>query len=674
MLAPDTLLQNRYLVIRLIAQGGMGAVYQARDQRLGSIIALKETFFTDDHLRKAFEREARLLAGLRHAALPVVSDHFMEDAGQFLIMQYIPGDDLATLLERLGKPFAVSDVLKWGDILLDSLEYLHAQEPPIIHRDIKPQNLKLTERGEIILLDFGLAKGSPQMMSQVTGGGSILGYTPHYAPLEQIQGTGTDPRSDLYSLAATLQHLMTCVTPPDALARASASICGQPDPLVAACDLNPDVPRTIADILMKAMEQNRELRPANAAQMRKAWRAAMHNLPGREDVTIIRSSGAEPFEGSSEGASISPESDSTTSVQVSPVQATEVEAVGGRNTQTGARGRVPFVRIGMAAAMMVIVALALWVGFRRGENRGEMIEASTALKPAGDASLPKIEVPPLRPFTFDLVMLDSAGRVTRKRQGEMRVFSEDLNGAMLDMVEIPGGAFMMGSPDNEKERLPYEGPQHQVNVPPFYMGKFEITQAQWRAVAALPKVEYDLNPSPSKFKGDNLPVDTISWEDATEFCARLSLKTGRAYRLPSEAEWEYACRARTETPFHFGDTITPELVNYNGEYPYADEAKGLNRQKTMPVGSTKMANGFGLFDMHGNLWEWCQDEWQNSYQNTPTDGTAFEDTEAVLDRVLRGGSWYGNAGICRSADRTWATPEGANYIFGFRVALSALRR
>ncbi|HEY6190171.1 MAG TPA: serine/threonine-protein kinase [Pyrinomonadaceae bacterium] len=269
MLAPDALLQNRYLIIRPIGKGGMGAVYEARDQRLGNTIALKETFFEDELLRKAFEREARLLAGLRHPALPRVIDHFTEGAGQFLVMEFIPGSDLEEMFKEKGGPFPLNDVMKWADQLLDALDYLHTQETPIIHRDIKPQNLKLAARGQIILLDFGLAKGSAAGMSQASATGSIFGYTPTYAPLEQVHGAGTDPRSDLYSLAATLYHLLTGAKPPDALARASAVIGGQPDPIRPANELNPQISPAIAGVLAKAMSIHGDGRPATAEAMRR---------------------------------------------------------------------------------------------------------------------------------------------------------------------------------------------------------------------------------------------------------------------------------------------------------------------------------------------------------------------------------------------------------------------
>ncbi len=273
MLTPETVLQGRYRIVRQLGQGGMGAVYEAIDQRLDTTVALKETLFADERLRKQFEREARLLARLHHPALPRVSDHFSEGDGQFLVMQFIPGADLSEMMNRKRGPFPADQVLTWADQLLDALDYLHTQDPQIVHRDIKPQNLKLTSRGQIILLDFGLAKGQAGEISRVTTSASIFGYTPNYAPLEQIQGLGTDSRSDLYSLGATLYHLMTGVKPPDALTRAAALVNGQPDPLVKASEANPAVAPEVDHVLGKAMAQSREQRYASASDMRKALHA-----------------------------------------------------------------------------------------------------------------------------------------------------------------------------------------------------------------------------------------------------------------------------------------------------------------------------------------------------------------------------------------------------------------
>lgn len=268
MLEPQTVLQGRYQINHQLGQGGMGAVYFATDQRFGSIVAVKETFFNDANLRKAFEREAKLLNSLRHPALPRVSDHFIEGDGQFLVMEFIEGEDLGTMLEERGA-FPVEQVLHWADQLLDALDYLHTQEPRVIHRDIKPQNLKLTPKGQVILLDFGLAKGSPSnLTNRATNTGSIFGYSRHYAPLEQIQGSGTDPRSDIYALAATLYHLMTGVIPPDALSRATAIINGEQDPLIPANEVHSQVNSAIGQVLVKAMSQTSANRHATASILR----------------------------------------------------------------------------------------------------------------------------------------------------------------------------------------------------------------------------------------------------------------------------------------------------------------------------------------------------------------------------------------------------------------------
>ncbi len=268
MIEPGKTLQQRYCIDKQIGQGGMGAVYVATDERFGSTVAIKETLCMDDNYRKALEREARLLNSLKHSALPRVSDHFIEENGQFLVMEYIPGDDLAVILEQSGKPFPYEKVHKWAVQLLDALEFLHGQSTPVIHRDIKPQNLKLTASDQIVLLDFGLAKGNPTDAGFQTAAKSIFGYSRNYASLEQIQGTGTDPRSDLYSLAATLYHLATGHAPEDALTRAMAVLSNQPDPLVPANAINKEIPSGFAGILRSALDLNAAFRPASAGEMR----------------------------------------------------------------------------------------------------------------------------------------------------------------------------------------------------------------------------------------------------------------------------------------------------------------------------------------------------------------------------------------------------------------------
>ncbi|PYS98557.1 MAG: hypothetical protein DMF63_15270 [Acidobacteria bacterium] len=280
-LAQNSLIQNRYLIVHLIGKGGMGEVYLAVDQRLGSAIALKRTYFADDEMLKAaFEREARTLARMRHPVLPKVSDHFGEGDEQYLIMEHIAGDDLAKRLEAAQKPFPVSWVMFWADQLLDALSYLHSHEPPIIHRDIKPQNLKLTDENHIILLDFGLSKTSTGQtaISQSGSTGSVVGYTPHYAPMEQIRGIGTNPRSDIYSLSATLYQLMTNVIPDDALSRADSMLNGLADPVEPPHKLNPEIPSAVSEVILQGMEVSQEKRFANARDMQKALRRAFTQM------------------------------------------------------------------------------------------------------------------------------------------------------------------------------------------------------------------------------------------------------------------------------------------------------------------------------------------------------------------------------------------------------------
>ena len=288
----------------------------------------------------------------------------------------------------------------------------------------------------------------------------------------------------------------------------------------------------------------------------------------------------------------------------------------------------------------------------------------------------------------------------RYRERKAQLFPEDrlvltAEQMPLEMGLIPAGDFMMGSPVGEIGRDIYsrfnnsfkgvdvEGPLHQVMLPSFFMGKYPITQAQWKAVASLSTVKQELDPDPSNFKGDNRPVEQVSWLDATEFCARLQRHTKRPYRLPSEAEWEYACRAGTTTPFHFGPSITTDLANYRGtdhEYKgetysgaYGQGPHGEYREETTEVGSFEVANAFGLYDMHGNVWEWCLDHWHNTYEGAPTDGSAWLSGNENASRVLRGGSWFDSPGYCRSAIRLNVTPETRLNDSGFRVVCGSAR-
>jgi formylglycine-generating enzyme required for sulfatase activity len=255
----------------------------------------------------------------------------------------------------------------------------------------------------------------------------------------------------------------------------------------------------------------------------------------------------------------------------------------------------------------------------------------------------------------------------RRTPATAKYYKEPLNGIgealPLQMVLIPGGTFKMGSPEDEPDRRDNEGPLHEVNLSAFFMGRYPITQAHWRVVSAMPQEAIKLNPEPSHFKGDNRPnrpVEQVSWYEAVEFCDRLAKFTGRPYRLPSEAEWEYACRARTQTPFYFGASISDELANYGGDETSAVDRFGIG-------------NAFGLSDMHGNVWEWCQDHWHNNYKGAPDDGRAWLTEAESAKRVIRGGAWDYDPRICRSAYRDDFNPDYRFNYIGFRVVCSAPR-
>ena len=290
----------------------------------------------------------------------------------------------------------------------------------------------------------------------------------------------------------------------------------------------------------------------------------------------------------------------------------------------------------------------------------------------------------LKNFNFEVLTVNERGEEVRREKGQAEYFNEDLgNGINLEMVSIQGGKFLMGTEEGEIERLVKkfdreyfrcEKPQHEVTVTSFFMGKYQVTQAQWKAVAALPKVKRDLKATPSRFKGEQLPVEQINWYDAEEFCARLAKKTGKEYRLPSEAEWEYACRAETTTPFHFGEAITGDLANYAATNTYAEESPGKYRKKTTEVGSFS-PNGFGLYDMHGNVWEWCRDNWHDSYEGAPTDGNAWTTGGDDERSPLRGGAWFFVPNLCRSAYRNdnIGGRDLIDDLFGIRVVWSSGR-
>lgn len=306
------------------------------------------------------------------------------------------------------------------------------------------------------------------------------------------------------------------------------------------------------------------------------------------------------------------------------------------------------------------------------DHEETIVQKTSPITPPPTIIKPKTNYPNVETFDFETITIEPEKKlfglissikkniVPRSGQFFVEYLGEGVN---LDMIFIPGGSFMMGSNTSEVGRDKDENPIHLVTLNSFYVSKYPITQQQWRTVASYPKVTRPIKANPSFFKGDNLPVEKVSWLDAQEFCKRLSKYTNRTYRLPTESEWEYACRGNTKTAYFFGDTIAPEFANYDARN---HNKQGKYDKKTTPVGSF-YPNPFGLYDVHGNVWEWCEDHYSSNYIHKPKDGSAYETTMANQPRVVRGGSWSLSAPYCRSAKRSsYAADSNYNFV-GFRI-------
>ena len=299
---------------------------------------------------------------------------------------------------------------------------------------------------------------------------------------------------------------------------------------------------------------------------------------------------------------------------------------------------------------------------------------------------PTLEELPIAPLEFTTIEVNEKAEIIAEPKCSAQSFDENLNeGLNLKMIVIFGGSFMIGSPEDELDSDKDEKPQNSVTVPSFTIAQTPVTQAQWKAISNLPKVKLKLDPEPSFYSGDDRPVERVNWFEAVEFCDRLTRLTQRPYRLPNEAEWEYACRSGTTTAFNIGSTIATDFANYRGVDDvrsdvtyfgnYGDGSKGLYRGQTLDVSSFP-PNRNGLYDMHGNIWEWCSDHWHSGHENAPIDGSTWLDKDADdnSDRIIRGGSWYNTPHSCRSAFRNFDAPVFRDSTLGFRVVFPLASR
>ncbi len=672
-IATGTILRHRYKILQVLGSGGFGETYLAEDLDLPGkpqcVVKHLKINLARTQLqivRRLFDSEAKILHQLGRECdrIPRLFAHF-EEAGQFyLVQEFVAGGDLSGELAA-GKKLSESYVRRLLRDILEVLDVAHQRH--VIHRDIKPANLiRRQSDGKIVLIDFGAVKQVGTQMVNPTGQTSLsvaIG-TPGYMPSEQ--GIGKPKLcSDIYAVGMVGIQALAGIEPINL----------------------PDDPMTGEVVWRNRAAVSDELAAILDKMVRQHW---VDRYKNAAEVLQVLNPGSNPVSHPTSGHQ-------TKSVLYSPPP---------KLARRTALQWLAFGGVGFA------IAVAL-------DRFGERTQPSVSNSVSESAPVPEVEPPEVQvsevasaappepepvpieepepepvpepepaPIeepepasetiptsyrqSFETVTVNARGEIIDRRQVSAEVWGEDLdNDVILEMVKIPGGRFFMGSPETEKRRRENEGPQHWVTVPEFSMGKYPVTQAQWRAVAALPKVSIDLSPAPSKFKGNNRPVEKVSWHQAVEFCQRLSIASGRDYRLPSEAEWEYVCRAGTTTPFFFGETITTDLANYNGNYTYALADKGEYRKQTTEVGRFP-PNAFGIYDMHGNVWEWCADDWHDNYEGAPDNGSIWLSGNRVNLKVLRGGSWFFIPDSCRSAFRIDFNSAHVFYlIIGFRVLCAA---
>lgn len=666
MLLPNTILQGRYRIIRLLGKGGMGAVYEAIDQRVSCVVALKETLVgAAPEARRAFEREAALLANLRHRSLPKVMDNFSEGDGHFLVMEYIPGHDLAELLKLRGSRFELTQVLRWADQLLGVLAHLHTRQPPILHRDIKPSNLKVTTEDEVFLLDFGLAKGATGQMSTLITDKSIRGFTPSFASLEQILDRGTDPRSDLYSLAATLYLLLTNTEPTDAATRFAAVEDDKEDPLSSIEAFNPQVSSRIAAVIHQAMSMNRRQRPSSAADMQKYLRIAAAEDEGRvvkeddgraELPRLLRDGekrrkGEQDRETDAEARKRSGELHPTGRADLAMQQ--EEEAASGFDERQRA---IEIERRGAKIATAIPASGSVWAGtfddpFATNERTPQF--AQNKFEDGVVLAMVSFSIAAL----MGLFMLYSSAAqslpvIEKQVPATVEVTNGTDNRTALPlppkgMVYVPGGTFMMGR-NKADGGDDYESPAHQQTVRSFVIDAYEVTNEDYAKF-----VDATNHNPPGTWGGTyptgaaRHPVTGVTWNDANDY-ARWVGK-----RLPTEEEWEFAARGTDGRRYPWGDEWQDGLANANGPL------LGITK-----VGSYEGKSPFGAFDMVGNAWEWTASD-MRAYP-----GGTLPERSLGETKVLRGGSYQSPKMVATTTYRYgWrARGESTYSSTGFRCA------
>jgi eukaryotic-like serine/threonine-protein kinase len=629
------LLRKHYRIEKRIGAGGFGETYLATDEnpdypipRQVVVKHLKPSSNDPASLKVAvecFAKEARILAELGDNTdlIPTLYAYFSERDEFYIVQEFIEGYTLTSELD--GHNLSETKTLKIVQDILIGLEIVHSNG--VIHRDLKPDNIiRRATNKKLTIVDFGAIKlirqGNNAQISRSIGIG-----TPGYMPTEQGMG---HPRfaSDVYAVGAIALQCLTGQHPgnlidPDILEFRWRHLC--------------KVDNRTVQVLDKMTAARYDRRYANATEAKQA-------------IDRLIASINQPYQPYQSPRPPRP--------QFKPLVRTIVAP-----KPIARRNLLKWLMFGWAGATVSSILWQLFSEPFKPEILDSMIESSPDPEPIIEplpapeplSSKPKSPLPRLNTIQFASVQLNDKGNIIARPKAQVQVYKEDLgNGVNLIMVKIPAGSFIMGSPESEEGRIIDESPQHLVSLKEFYIGQTEITCSQYQAIMDTDSSEYE----------SNEPVKNVNWHKSKEFCQKLSSTTGRTYTLPSESQWEYACRAGTTTPFAFGETITNEVANCGDVAAYKNELRGIE-QGTITKVREYPPNAFGLYDMHGNVWEWCEDSWHDSYQGAPKDGSAWINNNT--DVVLRGGSWNYHPGNCRSSLRNRSARESQNNYYGFRV-------
>ncbi|MBN1923018.1 MAG: SUMF1/EgtB/PvdO family nonheme iron enzyme [Anaerolineae bacterium] len=664
VLAAQTVLQNRYRIVTLLGQGGMGAVYRAWDLRLEGPVAVKEFVpqpgldaVTLGQLRAQFKQEAVILSRLSHPNLVRVRDFFEEQGNAYLVMDLVEGESLEARILRQ-KNIPEEEAVVWMRQLLEALVYCHSRG--VVHRDIKPQNVIIDQQGCAILVDFGLVKlwnpHDPQTRTVLRGMG-----TPEYAPPEQYgkQGQTTDPRSDLYSLGATFYHALAGQAPPTASDRMA-----DPHLFHPVRGLNPRVSTTFDTVILRAMEPAREARYASAAEMHDALIGQWH-AEGRPMLKTDR-------RGTRQMAQVSPPEERAFLKQNGlPLWVWMLLGVAGLasliwGVSTLAGRTTPRPEIMEKTVVVTQEMMQVVTATSSPTANATPTETST---PLPIATATPTETPPPSP-TPSATLTQTPTPLPPLSVGSTRTRAAD----RMVMVYVPAGEFQMGSEEGDDEK-----PVHAVALGAYWLDRTEVSVAQFQkfvsATGYVTEAEKQgwsvarigsswgevrgadwLHPAgPGSLADVAHPVVNVSWEDAVAYCRWAG------GRLPTEAEWEYAARGLNGLRFPWGDTFDGTRLNFcdiNCPYDSGDRSVSDGYESTAPVGSNRRgASWVGALDLAGNVWEWVVDlygPYPSERQVNPSGPQSGE------GRVLRGGSWGNSGGEARTANRNWV-PFSASY-------------